>query len=275
MKQAIGLHLRIDDSLLQMIQQAVRLNLPFFQCFFISQKTDKYILFDSAERKQFLTIRNQYFDNLYGHATYWINLAGSAPETARRMLAYEIGMAKRLDFTHIIVHPGSTVGEIDRATGIDTVARSLNFLLKHEKQVQLVLENTAHGNNSIGSDITDFGILLSKLDFPDRIQFCIDTAHAYGFGYDIANDQVQDQFIALLASTIPINSIALIHLNDTKEPLASKKDQHEIIGKGNIGMRSLMRLVNHQLLEQIPLLAELPPLSEQEQLKVLEELRNI
>lgn len=274
MKQRLGLHLRIEDSLLQTTLLAMRLQLPFFQCFFVSQKTGKYITIGTPDYKEYVYFRNQYFSRLYAHATYWINIANPL-YNAQKILLSEIELAKRFEFTHLILHPGSAPRDVDRLVGIETIARTLNLVLKSEKQIQLVLENTAHGNNSIGSDIADFTLLLSKLDFPDRIHFCIDTAHAYAYGYDLVDDQLQDQFIELLESNLSLERIALIHFNDTKELLASKKDQHEIIGKGQIGKTPLTRFALHSKLNKIPLLMEFPPLSEQEQLIILNGLRNI
>ncbi|HML19249.1 MAG TPA: TIM barrel protein, partial [Candidatus Dependentiae bacterium] len=69
--------------------------------------------------------------------------------------------------------------------GIDELARSLNYVMKYEREITIVLENTTHGNLSVGSDITDFKLLRAKLDYPERISFCIDTAHAYSYGYDL------------------------------------------------------------------------------------------
>src|SRR5437667_347320 len=125
----LGLHLRVQTSILQLLERAEQLQLPFFQCFFVRQET------------------------------------------------------------------GTLIGV-------------------SAQDITIVLENTCHGKLAVGSDILDFKVLLEKINKPERIGFCIDTAHAYSFGYDIADDQMQDDFIRLLESTIGIERIKLIHLND-------------------------------------------------------------
>ena len=160
-----------------------------------------------------------------------------------------------------------------RLEGIDALAIALNHLFKQERDIILVLENSCHGNLAVGSDIIDFKLLLEKIDKPERINFCIDTAHAYSFGYNIADSAEQEKFIQLLDTTIGIDRIKLIHLNDTLEQLGSRIDRHAIIGEGVIGKDALYHFAMHPQLCHIPLLLELPELTIEEELVVLNKVR--
>jgi len=90
----------------------------------------------------------------------------------------------------------------------------------------------------------------------------------------VVSAQGQHDFIALLDTTIGIDRIQLIHLNDTTEKLGSFIDRHSAIGQGMIGEGALARFAMHPQLQHIPLLIESPELSVEDELVVLEKIRN-
>jgi deoxyribonuclease IV len=271
LKKRLGLHIRLQSSMLQLIEKAAQLQVPFFQCFLVAQ-TGKLITVTRDEVQAFLLVRRTFADTLFCHGSYWINLA-SLVNNGYQSLEREIALAKRLEFTHFIVHAGTAKGAIDKSQGIDALAFSLNTLLKKEKDITIVLENTCHGNLAIGSDILDFNYLLEKLEQPERIGFCIDTSHAHAYGYEIADEHKQNEFITFLDTTVGIDRIKLIHLNDTVERLGSRIDRHGIVGEGKIGKKALRRFIMHPRMQSIPLVMELPELSAEQELLVLEKVR--
>jgi deoxyribonuclease-4 len=119
----------------------------------------------------------------------------------------------------------------------------------------------------------DFYALKQKLDALDRIRFCIDTAHAHAYGYDIATPENQKKFIQLIDDTVGIDMVELIHLNDATYPLASRIDKHAVPGKGTIGINALHSFAMHPKLTHIPLILELPHLSQEEDEAILRIVR--
>lgn len=271
-KNRIGTHIRMRSALNELLQRADSLDLPFFQCFFVPQETGKLIQTTQHDIYEFLKIRRARFDELFCHVSYWVNLS-SLGNNGFPQLRREIAFAKRLEFTHFVLHAGTAKGALNKLQGIDALASALNNLFALEPNIILLLENSCHGNLAVGSDITDFGLLLEKIDKPERLNFCIDTAHAYVYGYDIAHIDEQEKFIALLQSTIGIERIKLIHLNDTTEKLGSRIDRHSIPGQGSIGKDALSHFVMHPQLQHIPLLLELPEMSVEDELVVLNKVR--
>lgn len=270
MRQRIGLHIRLSKSILEPMQKAQRLKLPFFQCFFVLQATGRLIKVTEHEVSMFRSQR-QHFNQLYLHGSYWINLA-SLGYNGYRALESELNLAKQLEFSAMILHPGTAKGAKKKEQGIDALARALNKLLKFEHEICVILENTAHGNLTIGSDILDFQQLLVKINHPEKIYFCIDTSHAYSFGYDIRKPHDQEIFIEFLDNTIGIDRIKLIHLNDAKERLGSRIDRHAIVGEGEIGKEALRRFILHPKILHIPIIMELPVLSETREVAILDEV---
>lgn len=268
----IGAHIRMRSSLHELLERAEILNLPFFQCFFVPKETGKLIYASDDEIRAFLKVR-QHFDDLYCHASYWVNLA-SLGNNGYLQLRKEVMFAKRLEFTHLVLHAGSANGAAHKNEGIDALAIAFNNLCRQERDITILLENTCHSNLAVGSDILDFKQLLEKIDFPERIGFCIDTAHAHSFGYDVVSAKGQHDFITLLDTTIGIDHIQLIHLNDTTEKVGSFIDRHSAIGQGMIGEGALARFAMHEQLRHIPLLIESPELSVEDELAVLEKIRS-
>lgn len=268
----VGVHIRMRSSLTELLQRADLLDLPFFQCFFVPQESGKLIQVTSEEVRAFLKVRRARFKDLYCHVSYWVNLS-SLGNNGFPQLRREINFAKRLEFTHFVLHAGNAKGAADKSPGIDALARSLNDLFDQEHDISVLLENSCHANLAVGSDINDFKLLLEKIDKPERINFCIDTAHAHSFGYAITTLEDQKNFINFLDETIGIDRIKLIHLNDTAEQLGCRIDRHSIIGQGIIGEGALKNFIMHPQLEHIPLLLELPDLSVEDELVVLNKVR--
>lgn len=272
MRQRLGTHIRMRSSLQELLQRADSLDLPFFQCFFVPQESGRLIKTTAYDIYQFLKIRRARFDDLFCHISYWVNLS-SLGNNGFAQLRREILFAKRLEFTHFVLHAGTAKGATNKLQGIDALAAALNQLFDLEKDIVLLLENSCHGNLAVGSDINDMHLLLEKIDKPERLNFCIDTAHAYSFGYNVADIAEQEKFIQLLDTAIGLERIKLIHWNDTLEKLGSRIDRHAIIGEGVIGKNALRHFALHSQLQHIPLLLELPELMVEDELVILDKVR--
>lgn len=269
-KRKMGLHLRLTQTVNDLAERAASLKLPIFQCFFIHQETNQFVMISDAEIAIFLDQWRKKFDQLYLHGSYWINLASAS--TSNRILMRELDLAKKLEFTHIIMHPGSARRTGKKADGIAAIARKLNAILKKETDITLVLENTAHAGHSIGGDLHDFLLLRERLEHPEKIKFCIDTAHAYSYGYDITQEKAQKHFLDLIQKCIGFENIALLHLNDIKQECGSRIDRHEVIGEGKLGS-ILPEFINLEALKNIPIIMELPVMDEEKEKEILQMVR--
>lgn len=268
MKRNIGLHLRCNKSVTELIKKATRLELPLLQCF-LRQPSGIMVPIGQQDimlyRAAWHNIRKSFV-----HGSYRINLADPAL-TYHPALKQELYWTRKLGFNHIILHPGSYA---IHDAGIDSVARMLNTYIHMAKGMQFVLENVAFAAPSIGGAIEDLQAIRNKIDYPDRLSFCIDTAHAYAYGYDIATNEGRNNFIDLLGSTIGYNTIALIHINDTQSTLSARQDIHCRIGTGTIGIEALKEFALDTRLQHIPLVLELPTLAENEEKEDLEIVRS-
>ncbi len=173
----------------------------------------------------------------------------------------------------MILHPGSAKGWGTKEAGIDQLARALNGLLAQECDITFVLENIAQAGMTIGGDLYDFKNLLEKIDRPEKLAFCIDTAHAHSYGYDLVTPAGQDSFARIVSQTIGWDKVALVHLNDTQQACASHKDQHCALGQGIVGSLALRTFVGRAELRKKPFILELPDLPEEQELALLSLVR--
>ena len=210
----IGLHVRIPHTILEALSYARKLNLPIFQFFLLDQIARRPLKIDQYTAQQFKE-HAQAGHIPYVHGSYFINLAHLKPP-GYKALKKEIAQAKQIGVRAIILHPGSATGSLTQQEGIAQLATIMNKLIKQEPDITFILENTAHGGKSVGSDILDFKKLKQMIDQPERLSFCIDTAHAHAYGYDLSTPEKQEAFIALLDDAIGIENIAerLLTLTD-------------------------------------------------------------
>lgn len=266
---------------MQLIQKARAFHLSSFQFFLVKQKTQKYITLTEKDRTTFVNARRSFGSDLYIHSAYWINPAAfnkNIYALSRSLLKRELRLAQILEIKYLVLHPGSARGHHTtvedpegKIKGIHTLARMLNNILRNESYVSILLENCAHGKKTIGSDLNDFVLLKKELNHPEKIGFCIDTAHAFSYGYDL---EPIDDFVALLDKTLGIANIKLIHFNDTYDTQGSMLDRHAIPGQGKIGKKTLQLVLHHPKLAPIPKIIEGPGGPKQISLHTLEDICN-
>jgi deoxyribonuclease-4 len=264
----VGLHLRLETSFEELVKKALRLNLPFFQCFLFSQVTGEYIVCTPELRALGELLRDS-FKTLYVHSSYFINLA-KTDAYSHPVFKKEILLAQQLGFSHIIAHAGAASSKTDKERSIHAVARSLNKLLKKEPEISVVLENSGHGGKAVGSSLEELYSIKCRLDYPEKVKFCIDTAHAFVFGYDIVSDEGQKAFIEQVGTLFGKESLALLHLNDTQQECGSQVDKHEIPGLGLLGPQVLKTFINNCLFTDIPIILEMAPLQEYVECEIID-----
>jgi deoxyribonuclease-4 len=264
----VGVQLRYEKSIIEVVKQLQFLQIPLFQCFLVHYATGKLVKLTNDEIKIFCAVKDELKSTLYVHGSYWINLASSNKESYDQ-LRREILCAQELDAKYMILHAGSAKEIKSKKIGIEHIARKLNKIFREFNSPQIILENTAHGGFVIGSDLQDFEYLLSLLDFPEQVLFCLDTAHAHAFGYDIMSNSGRQNFFELVNKIVGLDNIAVIHLNDTHDKQGSLLDRHAIIGYGVIGDGALRAFASDPAVANAPIILEPPAVKESQHLQEL------
>src|SRR6185369_283377 len=124
--------------------------------------------------------------------------------------------------------------------------------------VRIALENTAGQGSCLGHAISHLAAIYDRVDKPDRLGVCLDTAHFFAAGYDIRTPKGWDAAIAEVAKLIGVRQIVAFHLNDSKTALGSRVDRHAHIGEGWIGKDGFRTIVNDSRFKKTPACLETP-----------------
>jgi len=201
------------------------------------------------------------------HASYLINLAGSAEPFARQSvegLAYEMQRAPAYGATLVNTHIGSHRGH-GHGHGIGRLAANVAAVLAGSPAgVRLVLENSAGGGDTLGGTLEDLAAILdAAAGNSDQLAFCLDTAHLWGAGYAISTAEGAISVLDRFDELIGLDRLALIHLNDSRSAFGSRGDRHEHIGAGKIGVAGLAAFLrDRRLAGRTALVMETPGVDE-------------
>ena len=262
----IGLHIRLQHTMTAVAQKAIALKLPYFQTFVINA-SGHFFVPTTTDKKKFLELRPQ-FGPLFLHSSYWINCASSSPNILF-LLNRELRLAHSLAFNFYVVHPGATKQK-DSDKRFNFLVQNLETISKRYPHITILLENTAHARNAIGSSIEELGIIAQKLTMLN-VGFCIDTAHAFSYGYDLTTPTHMQKFVNLIDQKIGLERVKLIHFNNTTQACGSRIDQHSITTRGAISQESLAYLL--RTLPDKSFVAELPPLTTDKERNILDVIR--
>ncbi|WP_232297057.1 deoxyribonuclease IV [Mycoplasma sp. (ex Biomphalaria glabrata)] len=176
---------------------------------------------------------------------------------ARHFLISELERANQLGISIFVVHPGSALDN-PRQNALNNAAETISIALKAVSNIKIAVETMAGKSSEIGSNFSEIKEILDKIDISvrDRVGVCLDTCHIHDAGYDLTNNF--DHVINEFDKVIGLKNILVVHLNDSKNDINAKKDRHENIGKGKIGIDALMKIVYSEQLANVPKILETP-----------------
>jgi deoxyribonuclease IV len=215
---------------------------------------------------------------LSAHDSYLINLASPDGVLRARSIesfAAELARCRALGLGYLVSHPGNYMD--DRASGVARNADAIAEVLEREPGPTLVLlETTAGSGTAIGATFDEILEIIERIPEPhrSRVGVCLDTAHVFAAGYDLVSDY--EGVIARLDDVLGLSRLRMMHLNDSKVPLGSRRDRHELIGEGAIGEQTFRRIMNDERLYRVPKVIETPKLNDAETTdrRMLERLRS-
>nr|WP_314522644.1 deoxyribonuclease IV [uncultured Campylobacter sp.] len=193
------------------------------------------------------------------HDSYLINLGHpreAEREKSLNAFVDEIRRCEALGLRLLNFHPGSHLNEISAQECLDNIAESLNFAIANTSGVKLVLENTAGQGSNLGYDFAQLAYVIGKISNKDRIGVCIDTCHAFAAGYDLRSPQAYERTMSEFDRAIGYKFLSGMHLNDTKNELGVRKDRHESLGRGFLGLAAFENIMNDPNIDEIPLILE-------------------
>ena len=195
---------------------------------------------------------------IVAHAPYTMNLCSDKShirEFARSMMRDDLERLQHVDNVVYNFHPGSHVGQgVD--LGIRMIIEAINEVLTKEITTPILLETMAGKGSEIGRSFEEIKTIIDGVHFQDKIGVCMDSCHVYDAGYDVVTklNEVIDSFDDIVG----IDRLQAFHLNDSKNDFGSGKDRHAKIGEGSLGLQTIINIINHPKLKDLPFNLETP-----------------
>ncbi len=212
------------------------------------------------------------------HLPYLPNLGTWKKELYEKSLISlkeEILRAEILGIEYVVMHPGSSSG-----TGFEESARriieGINRVIEEtETKTMILLENTSGEGNEIGKDFDEIKYIIEGVIDEEKVGVVLDTAHLFEAGYPIHTADGLEKTLKEFDKKIGLHKLKLLHLNDSKTPLGSKKDRHWHIGEGEIGREGFRRIVNHPMLRDLPGIMETPRKKTGDDIRNMETIKSL
>lgn len=257
----LGVHVSSSGSIDLAIDRALALGCNTFQIFISNPRGWRPTIISNDDIEKFkLKYSAAKIEGAVAHSIYLINMASPNDflrEQSINSLISGLVNTERLGLSGLVTHIGSHQGD-GLETGTNRVVISLNQILSDTTCcAMLLLENTAGAGNLVGKTIEEIGNIIKLVDH-QRLGFCLDTAHAFEFGYELNTEEGLEKIINLIEKHIGLEKLCAIHLNDSMTELGSNRDRHETYGHGLIGEEGLTRIINHPKLRDKPFIMETP-----------------
>lgn len=260
----VGAHVSVQGGIENAVLNAYAASCQCFALFLKSQRKWDTPILEAKHTELFKTARNRvpsFRDTLImPHGSYLVNLGDADEQKWSRSFEVFLDDVKRCEQLGIALynfHPGSSLSG-DRAQSLARISHAINLAHQHTTKVCLVLENTAGAGNTLGGSFEELATLIAGVRDKERVGVCLDTCHAFAYGYDISTAESFDQVLQHFDRVVGLRYLKAMHINDSKADRSSKRDRHENIGKGKLGLAPFRFIMNDARFARIPLILETP-----------------
>ena len=255
----LGCHLSSSGGFAAMGKTALSIGANTFQFFTRNPRGGQAKAIDPADAQALAEMqRSGVIGPIVAHAPYTINPCAAVPKTldfARQTMRDDLARMEYLPGNFYNFHPGSHVGQGTDA-GIRLIAETLDFAMTPEQSTTVLLETMAGKGTEIGGRFSELRAVISRCKLPEKLGVCLDTCHVHDAGYDIVSHF--EDVLAEFDRVLGLSRLRAIHLNDSKNPLGARKDRHECIGRGELGLEALERVLRFAAARDLPVVLETP-----------------
>ncbi len=274
-----GFHISIAGGFSNVVERAHVRGCETIQFFSRNPRGWRYDALHKKEVEDFRSsIQSSSLFPLFLHLPYLPNIASKRSRFYERSIdsiATDLERADQLGTQFLIIHIGHRLGSSE-AEAIEAVSQGINQAFEVVKNpVILLLENTAGQGTEIGYHFEQLRRIIDGVQERERMGICLDTAHSFEAGYDLSKREGIERTLESFDQTIGLKRLHLLHLNDSKTPLGSRKDRHWHIGEGFIGQEGFRYLINHPSIRNLPGIMETPRKDTVEDIKNMEVIRSL
>ena len=277
---SVGVHVSIAGGLDKAVDRAKDRGCDVFQIFSSNPRGWKSRPISVEEAEGFaVRLKESGLDLAVDHMPYLPNLASPKPDVYAKSvqaLANELARCQVLGIPYLVTHMGSHLGA-GREKGIERIVDALETAFYSVKsEVVLLLENTAGTKNSMGGSFKDIAEIIDSLGTRRaRLGVCLDTCHLFAAGYELRTQEGLAETLDEFQSSIGMERLKLLHLNDCRGELGSHMDRHEHIGLGQIGENGFRAILSHLAKCRLPMILETPVDSRRDDLGNLMAIRRL
>jgi deoxyribonuclease IV len=271
----LGAHLQVGEGMVKAADRAVEIGATAIQIFGDNPTAWTRRAEPQKDRAAFRDRLSEHgIEPLVVHASYLINLAGPDDdffEKSVALLAAELRDAPGIGAQYVNIHTGSHRGTgvergIDRLVDGVIAALSASDAAEAAHPPTILLENSSGGGWGLGVTVAELEAIAEAIErrgIPrGRVGFCLDTAHAWGAGYDLSDPDAIDALLLEVDARLGLGRLPVIHLNDSKSVLGSRMDRHEHVGAGHIGEVGMAHMLRHPMLAHATYILETPGMDE-------------
>jgi deoxyribonuclease-4 len=279
MAMRFGFHISIAGGFSKVVERARVRGCETIQFFSRNPRGWKYSPLNKKEVEAFRSsVQSSGLFPIFLHMPYLPNIASFKSKFYKRSIdsiATDLQRAKQLGAQYLIIHVGHRM-ESSEDQAIEAVSQGIDQAFEKVKnEVVLLVENTAGQGTEIGYAFDQIKKIIEGVCDHQRIGVCLDTAHTFEAGYDLSNQDGIEKTLEKFDRMIGLKRLHLLHLNDSKTRLGSRKDRHWHIGEGHIGLEGFKNLINHPLLRRLPGIMETPRKDTVEDLKNMKVIRSL
>lgn len=262
----IGAHVSVSGGYIKALDYAQSVGSECIQIFAKSPRQWLGSAIDPLAAEKFISERaTRSFGPVFTHTSYLINLAATAPEMREKSiaaLADELVRGSVLGADGVVTHIGADSDKDPEAAAI-RIGTALVEVFERAGEAgdrtRLLLENTAGAGSTVGATFSEIARCIEASGLPSKhVGVCLDTCHAFAFGYRVDSAEGWDALVSEIRSTVGLERMGLIHANDCKFAAGEKKDRHEWIGDGFIGSDGFSAMLCVPELQQVAVVTEMP-----------------
>jgi len=257
-----GVHVSIAGGVDRAVDRAMERGCDLFQIFSRNPRGWASRELSPQEAKRFVEkMENSGLRLAVDHMPYLPNLASPKDDVYAKSLhalAEELRRCSALGIPFLVTHLGSHLGS-GWERGCDRIVGAIEnaFSQTEESDVVLLLENTAGGENSMGSSFEDIGAIIERLN-SKRLGVCLDTCHLFAAGYELRTAAGVQETLEAFDQEVGLKLLKLVHLNDSTGGRGSRLDRHAHIGLGEIGEDGMRAILANENLKVQPMILETP-----------------
>jgi deoxyribonuclease-4 len=255
----IGAHVSSSGGIDKAIERAVAIDADSVQVFTQSPRAWRPTNHDPASFERFREARVEAgIGGVLCHAVYLCNFAAPDPVTYERSvetLKNTMQVAGGIGADGVVFHVGSHLGS-GLEVGLERVVPALEQVLELcTGDTWLLMENSAGAGGTIGRSIEELATIRDRLGGHPRLGVCLDSCHLFVSGVDVTDPAALDACLDELDSSIGLDRLRALHVNDSAAPFASNRDRHANILEGELGEKLGVFLSNPRL-QNLPAVLE-------------------